>query len=65
MYERREEVKCFFVNKLCQECYSDMIYTGEIKTTNPPMYVHKCSSNYNHPVKSWVSIYPKIDYERI
>jgi len=44
--EREIKVKSYKVKYVCDddECKHDVVFTGEVLTSFPPLYIHKCES---------------------
>lgn len=61
--EIRNDVKVIQVDYTCPHCGGKMRPTGEVLTSNPPIYPHKCEDcKYE---KQFKKTYPYLDYEEI
>lgn len=58
--EKLVEAKVYKVMQFCDECGEELVFTGEVLTSNPAKYVHRCPKCGNI---EWLSTsYPCIEY---
>lgn len=65
MAETRREVRVFRIDFVCESCNKgNMVATGEMLTSNPPWYIHKCD-NCGVTEKYFNKSYPSVEQEVI
>lgn len=58
--EKLVEAKVYKVMQFCDKCGEELVFTGEVLTSNPAKYVHRCPKCSN---TEWLSTsYPCIEY---
>lgn len=61
MSEQRFDVKPYGVRYMCDVCgRGEMTYTGELKMTDPPLFVHQCGNPECNDKRSLREKYPTI-----
>lgn len=40
--QKMVEVTAYKVMQFCDECGEELVFTGEVLTSNPAKYVHRC-----------------------
>jgi NADH pyrophosphatase NudC (nudix superfamily) len=58
--EKLVEAKAYKVMQFCDECGEELVFTGDVLTSNPAKYVHQCPKCGN---THWFpKSYPCIEY---
>lgn len=57
---KEKEVKCVMQRLYCDQCGTEMRYTGFVLTSYPPQYPYECPQCGYQETK--VESYPRIDY---
>lgn len=64
--EERNEAKTIFVDFKCPKCKKGYLRPmGNVLTTNPPIYPHRCNNPQCDYKKEFKFTYPYIDYEYV